>query len=139
HSYAPAGTPFHTVEDLLGGNIFYVAVVAEDAGGNWNPTVRAVSAKASIGALGEVLNLAVTSFSNSLQFTWSAPEEVDAFLAHYHVYLGSNPNPVALGSTATIYSASGLLPATGYPFRISTVDTFNTESAGIIGLAPTLL
>src|SRR6185436_16336026 len=58
HSYAPAGTPFHTVEDLLGGNIYYVAVVAEDAGGNWNPTVRAVSAKASIGALGEVLNLA---------------------------------------------------------------------------------
>jgi len=60
-------------------------VVAEDALGIGIHSVRSVSASASMSALGEVRNLLVTSFSNAVRFTWTAPEEVDAFLAHYNV------------------------------------------------------
>ncbi len=137
--YAPAGTNRYTLRGLHGGDIYYVAVVAEDVLGNWNPTVRSVSAKASIGALGEVRNLLATSSANALHFTWLAPEVVDAFLAHYNVYFGGATNPISLTASATSYDASGLQPATSYPFRIATVDTFNTESAGVSLLAATLL
>ena len=98
-----------------------------------------MSAKASIGALGEVRNLAVISLTDSLRFTWTAPEEVDAFLSHHHIYFNGATTPIVLPASATSYDATGLLPATGYPFRITTVDTFGTESAGLSLLAATLL
>jgi hypothetical protein len=137
--FAPAGTMERTVGGLHGNGIYYMAVVAEDAIGQWNPTVRSVSAQASIGALGEVQNLTVTSLSNSLQFTWTTPPQVDAFLARYNVYFGGATNPAVLPKTATNYLAGSLQPATGYSFRISTVDTFGTESAGLTLQAATLL
>jgi len=134
-----AGRLRHTVRGLFGGNIYYVAVVAEDALGNWNPTVRSVSAKASVGALGEARNLVVVSGVDSLRFTWAPPEQVDAFLAHYNLYLGPSPTPIPLPSSAASYQATGLLPAKGYPVRLTTVDTFGTESGGITLVAATLL
>ena len=139
YEYVSAGTFRHTVHGLYGGAIYYLAVVAEDALGNWNPTVRSVSAQASIGALGDVQNLAVTCSSNALHFTWSPPAQVDAFLARYNVYFNGSTNPVVLAATATSYDATGLQPSTGYPFRISTVDTFGTESAGVPLMTATLL
>ena len=139
HDYVPAGTSRFTVRGLFGGSIYYMAVVAEDALGNRNSTVRSVSVKASISALGDVRNLLVASGRDSLRFTWSAPEQVDAFLARYHLYLGESANPIALPSSATSYEAPGLQPATAYPFRLSTVDTFGTESAGVTLLAATWL
>ncbi len=134
-----AGRLRHTVRGLFGGNIYYVAVVAEDALGNWNPTVRSVSAKASVGALGEARNLVVVSGVDSLRFTWAPPEQVDAFLAHYNLYIGPSPTPIPLPSSAASYQATGLLPAKGYPVRLTTVDTFGTESGGITLVAATLL
>lgn len=135
----PAGTFHCTVHGLYGGDIYYVAVVAVGALGNFNPTVRAASAQASIGALGDVQNLRVTSASNSLAFTWTPPTEVDAFLAHYNIYFNGATDPTPLVATATSYNATELQFATGYPFRISTVDTFGNESAGVSLLAATLL
>jgi hypothetical protein len=137
--YVPAGPLRHTVGGLHGWSIYYMAVVAEDALGQWNPTVRSVSAQASIGALGEVQNLAVTSFTNSITLTWTAPAQVDAFLARYNLYFNGGTNPVAVNKAATSYSATGLQPAAGYTFRIATVDTFGTESAGVVVQAATLL
>jgi hypothetical protein len=139
YAYVPAGTFQYTVRGLHGGAIYYLAVVAEDASGNWNPTVRSVSAQASIGALGDVQNLAATCASNSLHFTWMPPPQVDAFLAHYNVYFNGATNPVPVSSSSVTYDATNLQPATAYPFRISTVDTFGTESAGVSLLAATLL
>ena len=135
----PAGNFQCTVRGLYGGDIYYVAVVAEDALGTFNPTVRSASAQASIGALGDVQNVMVTSASNSLHFTWTPPAQVDAFLAHYNVYFNGVTNPVALAAAVTSYDATDLQFGTGYPFRISTVDTFGNESAGVSLLAATLL
>ena len=135
----PAGTFRHTVTGLHGNSIYYMAVVAEDALGHSNSTVYARSAQASIGALGEVLNLAVASFTNALLFTWTAPAQVEGFLAHYNLYFNGATNPVVLAKTATNYTATGLQPTTGYSFRLSTVDAFGTESAGVSLTAATLL
>ena len=38
--------------------------------------------------------------------------------------VGGNPNPVSLGSTATVYNVSGLLPATAFAIVASTGDIY---------------
>ena len=135
----PAGTFRHTVTGLHGTEVYYVAVVAEDALGQWNPTVRSISALASIGALGEVKELAATSLRDALEFTWIPPNQLDAFLARYHVYFAEADTPTVVDKFATHYEADGLSAATGYSFRIATVDTFGTESAGVTVRAATWL
>ncbi|MCI0541755.1 MAG: hypothetical protein L0Z50_41690, partial [Verrucomicrobiales bacterium] len=137
--FAPSGVSQHTFGGLHGGAIYYVAVVAEDLLGNFNPVVRSVSGKASIGALGEVRELTVASFADALHFAWLAPEQEDAFLSKHHVYFNGSATPIILPAAARSYQATGLQPATGYSFRISTVDTFGTESAGVLIVAATWL
>lgn len=138
-SFAPAGLSQRVLTGLQPGGIYYVAVVAEDALGRWNPSVRSVSAQASESALGEVQNLQVISGSNSLAFSWQPPTGGDIFLAAYDVYFGGAATPVALSPTSLSFVASSLAPATGYPFRVTTVDTFGVESAGSSVVAATLL
>ena len=48
HSYVPAGTQFVSAVVPLGNQTYYSAVVAEDALGNFNPVVAAVSAQSSV-------------------------------------------------------------------------------------------
>ncbi len=139
YEYVPAGNFRHTVKGLHGDGIYYVAVVAEDALKQRNSTVRSVSAQASIGTLGEVGNLVVAAFTNSLHFSWTAPTKVDAFLSAFRIYFGTSSNALILPASAISYEASGLQPSTGYNFRIATVDIFGTESAGLSLLTATLL
>ena len=131
YQLAPAGRSRWTVTGLFGGGIYYVAVVARDATGSYNPVVRPVSAQASLSSLGDASALAVTSYSNALHFSWTSPSQVGSFLAHYHVYFNGATNPVSLNPSATSYDATNLLAATGYEFRLTTVDTFGTESGGV--------
>jgi subtilase family serine protease len=138
-TFAPAGSQRFTLGGLHGGGIYYVAVVAEDALGGWNPAVRSVSAQASIGALGEASQLTAISSSNSIALGWAPPGQVDAFLSRYHLYVNGDTNPVVLEKTATNFIATGLQAATGYAFRLCTVDAFGTESAGLYLPGATLL
>ncbi|HOU89031.1 MAG: Ig-like domain-containing protein [Verrucomicrobiota bacterium] len=141
--YAPADTWQWTLRGLTPLVVYHVAVVAEDALEHWNSEVRSVSAQASIGSLGEVRQLAAACGIDSLRFTWLAPEGADPaandFLAEYRVYFAGATAPVVLDRSATEYTVSGLLPAHGYPFRITTMNKFGQESGGASLLAATLL
>lgn len=125
----PAGTLRQTLSGLPGGSINHFAVVAVDALENFDPAVRSFSAQASISGVGEVANLAATSTADSLAFTWDPPADAAEFLDAYRVRLGDEP-PVDLPITETSFEASGLPRATGFSFRISTVDIFGNESPG---------
>lgn len=138
-AYVPAGTLRQTVGGLHGWGIYYMAVVAEDALGQWDPAVFSRSAQASLGALGEAQNLTATSFASSITLAWTPPAQVDAFLAHYNLYVDGATHPIAVDKGAARYDLSGLQPAAGYALRLATVDTFGTESAGVSVPAATLL
>jgi len=137
-TYVPAGQRKAILTGLDGRGIYHFAVVAEDTLGGYNPVVRSLSAQASPNGVGEVLDLAVAVQATSLTFAWRAPESV-GFLTGYRVYFGGAAVPLNLPATATSYVASPLQAATGYPFRITTVDVFGNESAGASLTAATLL
>ncbi len=133
------GSQQHTLTGLAGNGVYHFAVVAVDALGRFDSTVRSYSAQASISGVGEATNLAVVSGNDSLQFTWEPPPDAGAFLRGYRIYFAGSATPVPLDATATSWSVGGLQPATGYPFRLTTLDLFNTESGGISVLAATIL
>ncbi len=139
YEIVPAGRLEHTVGGLDSGGIYYVAVVAEDILGNFDPVVRSISAQASVGGVTAVRDLAATSGADSLLFTWLPPAEGVGFLDHYKVYFGGAETPEHLAAGATSYLATGLLPAHGYVFRIVAVDIFDIDSAASTLLAATWL
>jgi len=138
-TYAPADNSQFTLEGLDAFGIYYVAVVAEDAEGNFNPTVRSASAQASISGVGDVENLQVVCGETSLTFSWDAPTDAGLFLDHYNLYFAGATEPESLMASVTDYVATNLAHAHGYPFRIATVDRFGFESSGVSLLAATLL
>ena len=149
-SLAPAATVrAETTQCTLVGldpyGIYYVAVVAVDALGQFNPIVRSQSAQASVSHVSEVRSLASSCGVTSLTFTWQPPEGADPIinsnnlLAGYRVYLADATTPVPLDRFAVSYTATGLLPGHGYPVRITTVDLYGHESLGATVLAGTLV
>lgn len=140
--YVPAETSRCTITGLVPYGIYYVAVVAEDALGQFNPLVRSQSAQASVDRVREVRNLASTCGTDWLTFTWVSPEGANPYtnnlLAAYHVYLADSATPVVLDRWATSYTATNLLAGHGYPVRISTLDISNRLSDGATLLAATL-
>ena len=137
--YAPAEVTHWEVAGLRSMGIYYMAVVAEDMLGQWNPVVRSASAQASPVLLGEVRNLQAACGTNSLQISWQPPAGAESFLASYRVYFAGASVPVVLPPTTTSHTFTDLLPAHGYPVRVSTVDRFGFESAGASLLAATLM
>lgn len=137
--FVQTGIQSHSVRGLTGLGIFHFAVVAEDILGGFNPVVRSFSAQASVSGVGEVENLAGTSTSTSILFTWIPPAGAGAFLQGYRVYFGGASVPVSLPASATMFQANDLAPATGYAFRITTLDLFGNESGGATLFASTLL
>lgn len=134
-----AGTLGHTVGGLDSGGIYYVAVVAEDVLGNYDPAVRSVSAQASVGGVTAVRNLAVVSGERSLDFSWDTPAEGVGFLDHYEVFFGGAAGPEILSAAATAWSATDLLAAHGYAFQIVAVDIFDIDNGTSSLLAATWL
>lgn len=139
HAYVWADQQTHTLAGLNGGAIYYVAVVAEDVGGNFDPVVRSASVKASVEELGEVRELSVVCGHESLAFSWLPPEEAEAFLAHYNVYFAGAGTPTVLPPGTTNFFVGGLERAHGYSVRVTTTDVFGKESSGVSLLAATLL
>ncbi len=125
-----AGIQQYTLSGLPGGAIRYFAVVAKDAMGNYNATVYARSGLTSVSGVGEVSNLAVQSDETSLTFTWDPPEGAGSFLSHYLIYFGGSTEPLTLAADQTSWTTTDLSAATGYPFKITTVDKFGNESQG---------
>lgn len=139
----PAETKNWTVSGLLPYGVYYVAVVAEDALGQFNPRVRAQLVQASTDRLHEAQNLAVDCGPADLRFTWDPPEganpHLNELLAGYRLYFAGSATPIELDRLAVSYHAVSLIPGRGYPLRLTCVDPSGHESSGISLLAATLV
>ncbi len=138
-AYVPAGQLATTVSGLTGRGIYSFAVVAEDALGQFHPAVRSASAQASPAGVGEVEHLTTTSEADAVGFAWTIPNDVLNYLTAFRLYFAGSTVPVELRASARSHRFTGLLPAHGYPCRITTVDIFNNESGGASVLGATLL
>ena len=121
--------------------IKYVAVVAEDALGQFNPTVYAVSAKSSVPLLGEVGNLTATALPSDLALTWDlggVGTNLAVFVKEFRLYLDGATQPVVLPGTARAWQMSGLAQGSTHSARLTTVDIFGTESPGLTVSGTTL-
>jgi hypothetical protein len=142
YGYVPAETKQATVTGLDPYGIYYVDVVAEDVGGQFDPVVRSQSAQASVDRVREVRDLTSACGTNWLTFTWQPPEGADprtnALLAAYRLYFAGAAMPLVLDRFALSYTATNLLAGHGYPVRIETVDNLGRKSDGASLLAATL-
>ena len=121
--------------------IKYVAVVAEDALGQFNPAVYTVSAKSSAPLLGEVGNLTATALPYDIALSWDlggVGTNLAVFVKEFRLYLDGATQPVVIPSTARSWQISGLAQGTNHSARLTTVDIFGTESPGLTVSSTTL-
>ena len=133
-AYSANGMQFDTVTNLACELIYYTAVVAEDAGGNFTTAVYSISSKASVCALGEVSNLVGQAFVSTIAYTWDLGgigTDLGFFVDHFRVYFGGSTSPISVASTGRSWTATGLTPGQTYTVRVATVDIFGFESAGM--------
>ncbi|ETR72318.1 MAG: hypothetical protein OMM_07575, partial [Candidatus Magnetoglobus multicellularis str. Araruama] len=126
----PAGIQQYALAGLPCDANIFIAVVAEDSLGYSDSTVRSSIVKVSICGVDEVANLSVESGKNSMTYTWDPPPEAGTFLSNYHIYFAGVFTPVKLSADQTSWTATELMTATGYHFKIKTVDIFGNESDG---------
>ncbi len=142
-AYVPAETKQWTLTGLDPYGIYFVAVVAEDALGQFDPVVRSQSAQASVDRVREVRNLASVCGTNWLAFSWLPPDGADPhtnnLLAAYHLYLAGAATPVVLDRFTVSHTATNLLAGHGYPVLLTTMDNLGRESDGASALAATLV
>jgi hypothetical protein len=137
--YVPAGTFRHTIQGLFGGSIILLPWWRRT---RWGTGIRRCDRSPSRPrppALGEVQNLMVVSSRDSLRFTWTPPEQFDAFLSRYRVYFGDSTNPISVSPDVIRVRGDRSTARDRISLPVSTVDTFNTESAGLAVLAATWL
>ena len=135
----PAGTGQCVIGSLAPGSFYYVAVVAEDAMGNINPTVEPVRAQASSGHIGEVVALRARSGPDFLVYQWAPPPNAAGFLQGYRVVLDAESLPIKLPANSTTFTNIGLAPASAHSFAIQTLDVFGSPSSEAVINAATLL
>ncbi len=131
-------TDGHLTATITGFNneeIIYVAVVAEDALGQFNPAVYAHSTKTSVNVLGDVSNLAGTPSSTTIGYTWDlggVGTDLGYFVSEFRVYFNHAPLPLILSAGERTWLADSLMPDTSYHVRVTTVDIYGLESAGAV-------
>jgi large repetitive protein len=137
------GARHYIAQGLIANQTYYLGVVAVDAQGNRLQTLTPVMATPTTGSvvtepLGEIRGLRTVSSDTSLQITWTPPSGPVSRLSGYRVYF-SDESGIPLDAGATSYARDGLSPATGYPVRITTLDTQGVESPGVSLTGVTLL
>ncbi|MCU7918626.1 MAG: hypothetical protein KZQ95_09740 [Candidatus Thiodiazotropha sp. (ex Epidulcina cf. delphinae)] len=134
-----AGVQQHSAQGLTPNQPYYLAVVAVDAQGNRLDSVTPVSATPTdTTPPGEARGLTIVPSATSLQLSWSAPAEGSADLAGYRLYF-NNDAGTPLDAAVTTAERTGLSPATGYPVRLTSLDSAGNESPGLAVTAATLL
>ncbi|MGD8912254.1 MAG: fibronectin type III domain-containing protein, partial [Candidatus Thiodiazotropha sp.] len=138
----PSATRQYTAQGLEVNQVYYLGVLAIDEQGNSLDTLTAVTAIPTAGGevepLGEVGDVRISSWNNRLQLSWRAPAGPTARLSGYRIYIDNDAGtPVAADTTS--YELTDLAPATGYPIRITTLDTQGVESTGVSLIGVTLL
>ncbi len=132
HSFAPDdGKQEATITELNAETIYYVAVVAEDVQGNFNPVVYPVSVKTAVAELGPVANLTAVPTATTITFSWDlggVGDELADFVKAFLVYFNGSDEPIVLGPTARSWTAASLTPETSYSVRVETVDLLGNPS-----------
>ena len=121
-----------TVENLTRNTTYFFAVVAVDLAGNaLTSATPVVGVFTDTMAPEEVTNLRVQSFANRLVFAWDHSADSAEDLASYRVYFNGDATGTTLDSGLNSFEQTDLSPATAYPFRITTYDNDDHESAGV--------
>jgi hypothetical protein len=113
--------------------IYYVAVVAEDVEGNFDPVVYSVSAKTAVSELGPVANLTAVPTPTTITFSWDlggVGDELADFVKEFHVYFNGSTVPIVIGPAERSWTADSLIPGTSYTVTFNTVDLNGAESPG---------
>lgn len=135
------GTQVATITVAAAETIYYVAVVAEDVQGNFNPIVYPVSVKSAVAQLGPVANLTAVPTPTTLTFSWDlggVGDELADFVKEFWVYFNGSLVPTVVPAAARSWTATSLTPETTYSVKVKTVDLLNAPSAELSGSATTL-
>ncbi len=125
-TFAPAGTPTFTLNGLHGGGI-YTYGGSRGRSWYWNPTVRPFSAQASEWRFVRIEQLTATSFAIPLRsLDGGSPGDVSCLA---NIVVGNSTTPWSF-SRQNEHAAPRTCSST-VMFRLSTVDAFCTESAGL--------
>ncbi|MCG7983794.1 MAG: fibronectin type III domain-containing protein [Candidatus Thiodiazotropha lotti] len=134
-----AGIKQYQATGLVRNQSYYLAVVAVDTQNNSLDNVTPITATPTdTNPPGEVTGPHVTPTATSLQISWNAPVDTDGDLAGYRLIF-NNDAGTQIDVATTSAERTGLSPATGYPIRITTLDSSGNESSGISVTAATLL
>ncbi len=137
---ANAGQFTYVLRNLARGKTYWFAVAAVGLNGNVDNQVNAVSATLKdVKPPANVTGIAVKSFYDRLAFTWNAAPDTDGDLDGYRVFFGTDTEGEPLPKDTLNYERTGLSPATGYFFKIVSVDKDGNRSAGLTRNAATLL
>ncbi|MFP4446966.1 MAG: fibronectin type III domain-containing protein, partial [Desulfosudaceae bacterium] len=135
----PAGTFTCQVTGLTKGTTYWLAVVAVDDTGLFEPAVTPVSAvPTDVVPPDEVSGLSVSQcLETALTFSWTASAASD--LAGYRVYFDGAATFEEVAADQTAWEKTGLSPASGHSLKITAVDGDGNESDGVTLAAATLL
>ncbi len=140
HSTTTAGHFSVTVQNLARNTTYWVAVIAVDAIGNAQSTVNPVSgAPLDMVPPEDVTNLQAQSFADRLEFSWNHSADAAGDLAGYRVFFGDDNVGEVMAATQNTVDKTGLAAATGYPFRVHSIDNDSNQSNAAMVTGVTLL
>jgi hypothetical protein len=140
HGTTAAGHFSTTVHNLVRSTTYWFAVIAVDTMGNAQTTVNPVSgAPLDVVPPEDVTNLQVQSFADRLVFTWNHSVDAAGDLAGYRIFFGDDNTGEIIAATQNRYEKTGLAAATGYLFRVLSVDNDTNESNIAVVTGVTLL
>ncbi|MBU0678613.1 MAG: hypothetical protein KJ626_10905, partial [Verrucomicrobia bacterium] len=137
-----AGIKNFTATGLTRDTTYYFGVVAEDTQGNQRNHIGEPVMVRTVDNLPPANPSALhfDCFRSNLVVNWTPSINSEGDLAAYKVYVAGSTNGVVLDQSASSYDVgNGLLPATAYVFRVSSVDADGNESGGAVVTGVTLL
>lgn len=121
-----------TITGLSSGTTYYYRITAVDSLGLASSYSNEIQVTTNTPPAAP-LNLTATVAHSSVTLKWNKNTEPD--FRRYRIYGGTSVNPTAKldstlnGITDTTKKISGLITGTTYHFRVTSVDSFNSESA----------
>ncbi len=126
----PSGMQEYTLTGLSAGQQTFVAVVATDLSGNFDPNVSPISVTPiDVVAPDDASNLTPVSNTTSIDLSWNGSLSPDA--AFYRVYQDGLVVSPDIPVPTTTFSLQGLSPSSVYTARVTTLDGSLNESDGI--------
>ena len=135
-----AGKKSYVVSGLTRGATQHYAVVARDLTGLEMAALTSYPfAPVDTVAPPAPTGMVFVSGSTDLQISWPAVNNPDGDLAGYRLYPTNMQASLTFEATNRFYMQSGLAPAVGYVFRLTSFDMSGNESAGLVNTGYTRL